>query len=86
MNSISINDISEGLTINFNGNNNKNRINLKNNLENALDIVNNNDTFLKIKTVENDSKIIIYKDIIILLSFSTVFKNVSFIINYKAFF
>ena len=62
--SISINNISEGLTINFNGNNNKNRINLKNNLENALDIVNNNDKFLKIKTLENDSKIIIYKDIL----------------------
>ena len=62
--SINVNNISEGLTINFNGNSTKNTINLKNNLDNALHIVNNDDTFIKVKTVENDNKIIIYKDIL----------------------
>ena len=64
LNSININNISDGLTINFNGDSNKNIINLKNNLENALHIVKNDETFLKVKTLENDNKIIIYKDII----------------------
>lgn len=63
-NSIDTNNISNGLSINFNGNSTKNIINLKNNLEDALHIINNNDIFLKIKTIENENKITIYKDII----------------------
>jgi hypothetical protein len=63
-NSINTNNISNGLSINFNGNSTKNIINLKNNLDDALHIINNDDIFLKIKTKENDNKITIYKDII----------------------
>ena len=60
-NFINTNNIEKGLQIEFNGNNTKNIIKLRNNLEEALNIKTNEDLFIKIKTNENKKGIYFYK-------------------------